>query len=94
MLTLLLTLLYPLAVQIERGGAWRLLAPVTLLALLIDVLANYTELALLTWDWPRAHEYTFSTRLKRLKRSPGWRGRLAQPVVAFLNHFAPNGAHV
>ena len=93
-MSLLLALLYPIAVQYERGGAWRLLAPVTLLALAIDVLANYTELALLTWDRPRAHEYTFSTRLKRLKRSPGWRGRLARPVVAYLNHFAPGGQHV
>lgn len=93
-MSLLLALLYPIAVQYERGGAWRLLAPITLLALAIDVLANYTELALLTWDRPLLGEYTFSTRLKRLRQERGWRGRLVRPVVAYLNHFAPGGQHV
>jgi hypothetical protein len=93
-MSLLLALLYPLAVQYERGGAWRLLAPVTVLALVIDGLANYTELALLTWDWPLPGEWTFSTRLKRLKRSPGWRGVLAWRVAVYLNYFSPTGKHV
>lgn len=93
-MSILLALLYPIAVQYERGGMWRLLAPVTCFALVIDVIANYTELALLTWDFPKKNEFTFSTRLKRLKFDYGWRGKLAQPIVAYLNYFDPTGKHV
>lgn len=88
-MSILLALLYPLAVQYERGGWWKLLAPVTLFALVIDIVANYTELALLTWDFPMQGEYTFSTRLKRLQRERGWRGSLARPIVVYLNFFYP-----
>lgn len=88
-MSVLLALLYPIAVQYERGGWWRLLAPVTISALVIDIIANYTELALLTWDFPMRGEYTFSTRLKRLQRERGWRGSLARPIVAYLNFFYP-----
>lgn len=93
-MSLLLALLYIPAVQYTRGGWWRLLVPVTLFALLLDVIANYTELALLTWDWPRKREYTFSTRLIRLQHSADWRGKLVRPIVTFLNYFDPTGKHV
>lgn len=93
-MSLLLALLYPLAVQYERGSWWKTLLPLTLLTLLIDIIANYTELALLTWDFPKRGEWTFSTRLKRLQTDSGWRGALAQYVVVYLNFFAPNGKHV
>lgn len=89
MLTILLALLYPIAVQAERGGWWRLVAPVTLVALVIDVIANYTELALLTWDRPRKGEWTFSQRLNRLVHNTGWRGRACRPVALVLNFFMP-----
>ena len=55
-MSILLFLLYPIAVQFERGGWWLLLAPITLLTLLLDVVCNYTELALLTWDLPQKRE--------------------------------------
>lgn len=93
-MTILLAVLYPLAVQFERGGWWRLLAPITVFTLLIDVIANYTELALLTWDFPRKGEHTFSTRLLRLRYTYGWRGTVYHAVIAYLNYFAPNGKHV
>ena len=86
-MSVLLALLYPLAVQYERGGWWRLVAPVTIVTLVLDVIANYTELAVLTWDFPQRNEYTFSTRLKRLKFDYGWRGKLVTPVIRYLNHF-------
>lgn len=88
-MSLLLAFMYPFAVQYERGGWWRVLAPFTLLALVIDVLANYTELALLTWDFPKRNEFTFSTRLKRLQKDLGWRGILAKPIIRYLNFFYP-----
>ena len=93
-MSLLLALLYPIAIQVERGGWWYLLAPVTLLTLLVDVVANYTELALLTLDWPKAGEYTFSTRCKRLQHDQGWRGDIARVVRDFTNFFDPQRDHI
>jgi len=92
--SLVLALLYPLAVQVERGGWWYVLAPLTIVTLALDVVCNYTELALLTWDFPQKKEYTFSTRLLRLKHDRGWRGYYCAYVIVFLNYFAPNGKHV
>ena len=87
-MTILLALLYPIAVQYDRGGRWRLLAPLTLLTIGINLLANYTELALLTWDLPQPGEHTFSQRLKRLVNDRGWRGVLARGIAAGLNYRA------
>lgn len=93
-MSLLLLVLYPFAIQFERGGWWRLLFPLTLLALIVDVWCNYTELALLTWDRPAKGEYTFSTRIKRLQYYPGWRGGFARLVRDYTNFFDPQGDHV
>ena len=93
-MSILLLILYPFAIQIERGGLWRLLLPVTLLALIVDVVANYTELALLTWDWPAKGEWTFSTRLVRLQYYSGWRGYFARCVVNYTDFFDPDGKHI
>jgi hypothetical protein len=93
-MTILLALLYPLAIQYERGGWWRIIAPVTVLALLIDVIANYTELSLAFWEWPRYGEWTFSTRLNRLITWEDWRGSVARPIAAVLNYIAPSGKHI
>lgn len=88
--------LYIIGVQYERGGWWLVVAPITLIALVFDVLLNFTELAVLTWDMPRGeHELTFSNRLKRLVHDGGWRGRFARFVARrMLNPFAPGGRHV
>ena len=71
-----------------------MLAPLTLLTIGVNMLANYTELALLTWDFPQEGEHTFSQRLKRLVREDGWRGVLARGIAEVLNYFAPGGRHV
>jgi hypothetical protein len=92
-MSILLFLLYPVAIQVERGGAWNLLLPVTLLALLIDVLANYTELALI-FGWPRSGEWTFSQRLRRLSWRADWRGDLARWCIDYTDRFDPDGRHV
>lgn len=93
-MSLLLLLIYPFAIQIERGGIFLVLAPITGLALLIDVIANYTELALITRDWPARGEWTFSTRCKRLQYydTPG--GAIARWTKSYCNHFAPSGKHI
>ncbi len=89
-MTILLALLYPIAVQYERGGVWRLLAPVTFVTLVIDVYCNYPELALITWDFPASTEWTFSTRVQRLQYYAGWRGSFARAVKAYCNFFYKN----
>ncbi len=94
MISLLLLLLYPLAIQYERGGWWRLVAPITAIALVVDILANYTELALLFWDWPQEGEYTFSLRLRRLQHNDSKRGELAWYIAYLLNWISPSGKHV
>jgi hypothetical protein len=93
-MSILLAFLYIPAVQVERGGIWRILWPVAVLVLIIDVICNYTELALLTLDFPRKGEYTFSTRLLRLRQDAGWRGDFAVKVIAYLDYFDPTGRHI
>jgi hypothetical protein len=91
--TLLLIILYPIAVQYERGGLWRLLAPVTLFTLAIYVIATHSELALIC-GWPRKGEWTFSTCLLRLRYRGDLVGKLCRVVIRYLNFGAPNGRHV
>lgn len=90
-MTLLLALLYPIAVQYERGGWWRVVAPITALAMVIDVAANHTELSLALWERPRRGEWTFSTRLERLVLISGRRGNVARRIARALNWIAPPG---
>ena len=92
--SLVVLLLYPLAIQYSRGGYWRVLMPLTLLVAILDVICNYTELALLTWDWPRSGEVTFSQRCKRMKLENTWGGTLARFIEPFLDYFDPDGDHI
>ena len=93
-MSILLALLYPIAIQFERGGWWLVVLPVTVVALVIDIIANYTELALLTWDWPRRGEWTFSTRCQRLQHDSGWRGRIGRLVRDYTNYWDPQHDHI
>ena len=87
--------LYIVGVQYARGGWWRVVAPVTVIALVLDAALNYTLFALLTWDWPRAGEHTFSQRLSRLIHYDDWRGALARGIADnMLDPFDPSGKHV
>lgn len=89
MLSLILALVYPLAIQYKKGG-WHSIALVLAIpAYFLDVLVNYTELALLTWDVPKQHEYTFSTRLIRLQTGTPWQRFVAKVVIPYLNYFDP-----
>lgn len=86
--------LYFLGIQYERGGLWRIMAVFAVVGLVIDVILNYTELALLTLDFPRKGEYTFSTRLQRLQYNTDWRGDIARPIASLLDALAPSGQHI
>jgi hypothetical protein len=95
MISLLVLLpLYAIWVQHERGGNWRYLELLGLIAGPLDVFLNYTELALLTWDIPQDGEHTFSKRLSRLTRTAGWRGSLSRPIKYILDYLAPSGLHI
>lgn len=95
MISLFLMLpLYAIGIQYERGGWWRVFYLVAGPALVLDLVLNYTELALMTWDFPRRGEWTFSTRLERLQYAPGWRGRWCWYVARVLDVIAPSGVHV
>lgn len=85
---------YTIGVQYERGGAWIVLAPVALVAAVIDVIVNYTILAILMAEFPRYGEWTFSNRLERLVFDGTWRGSVARFVATALNHIAPNKRHI
>ena len=87
--------LYIVGVQYTRGGWWRVVAPVTVIALVLDAVLNYTLFALLTLDWPRSTEYTFSERLSRLIHYDDWRGTLARGIAShMLDPFDPTGKHI
>ena len=59
--------------------------PLLLVAFVADVVANFSTLALLFWDWAQYGEWTFSKRLPRLCNLPGWRGRFALRCKDFVN---------
>jgi len=93
-LPLALAVLYIPAIQYERGGKWKAMAPVTIVAALLDVYLNYTTFAAYTWDSPRKQEYMFSQRCKRLVKDVGWRGLIARLVARYTNKFDPTPPHI
>lgn len=91
-----LALLYPLAIQYERGGLWYIVLPVTIYAFLIDLIAKTFVLSFLFIELPFKHstyfnrrEFTFSDSLERYVLNTGWRGKIAVPIAKVLNYFAP-----
>ena len=91
----LLWVLFVIGIQYQRGGWWRVCLVAALPALVLNVLLNYTLLALISWDWPRKGEYTFSKRLERLVLAPGWRGIAAWAIATYLlDRFDPDGVHI
>lgn len=49
----LLWVLYVIGIQYQRGGWWRVCLVAALPAIVLNVVMNFTVLALITWDWPR-----------------------------------------
>jgi hypothetical protein len=95
-----LWVLYPVAIQYERAGmgqsrAWLLCYVFVLPALIIDVLVNWTSLAVI-FGWPRRGEWTFSTHLARLYGAPEESNRrsVARYITTALNCLAPSGRHI
>jgi len=93
-LPLMLAILYPIAIQYERGKHWRVLAPLYVTAGVLSAWLNWTTFALLFRDWPVRSEKTFSQRLWRLQYMGDWRGKLARGIIAYLDFFDPSPPHV
>ena len=94
-LVVVMWLLYAVGIQYLRGGVWRVLLPVALAAVILDVLLNYSLFALVTFDWPRRGELTFSQKLHRLSTYACWRGVLARGTAKYLLDWpAPGGQHI
>ncbi len=91
---LLLAALYPVAVQYERGGWWRLLFPLYAAAGLCSLVVNFTWFTLLLWELPRKGEATTSQRCERLVHRADWRGALARGIARYTNYFDPTGPHI
>lgn len=90
--SLLLVLFYPVAIQYKRGGAWYLLLPLVVLVLLLDVVANYTEWAIV-FGFPK-NAHTVSQRLKQMLNDEVISRRVfAYNVQAFLDACEPDGKH-
>lgn len=85
---------YAVGIQYQRGGAYRLLAPVTFGGFLYDVLLQYTLFQLYFWEVAPRGEFTISMRLGRLQTRTDWRGALARWLVRILNSLAPGGRHI
>ena len=94
LLPALLLALYAVGIQYQRGGLWWLVSPIAIVAIPLDVLLNYTVLAAVTWDFPRAGEYTFSNRLNRLVKLDNRLGDDARWIAGILNDLAPGHDHI
>lgn len=95
MIDLLILLLKP-ALLIERGGWWLLLAPITIVAWLIDILICHTTWAMVA-GWPHEGEVTISHTLERLCHPlnaghPDY--RLFVEVARRINRVSPTGRHI
>lgn len=93
-LPLILAVGYPVAIQFERGGWWRLLMPFTAVIAAIDVWLNFTTSSVALASVPRRREYTFSQHLERLVHDAGWRGLIARAVARYTNVFDPTPPHI
>lgn len=82
-----LTYKYAFSVQHDPDKRW-----FVILFTICDIIANYTELALLFWSFPKKSlkEYTFSKHLPRLVHLPDWRGKFALKIALKLNVEEPN----
>ena len=93
-LPLFLAASYPLAIQYERAGFWKILMPFTLVVAIVDVWLNFTTFSVLFFETPGKKEITLSQRLERLVSDAGWRGKIARLIARYTNKFDPTPPHI
>lgn len=92
-LTAATAILYPLAIQAKRKGPWVILLPLVALTMLLDVLANYTEWAIV-FDLPKKGDTTITKRIRSMHADPlESRRAFAQLVQVYLDACEPDGEH-
>lgn len=92
-LTLFTALSYPIAIQYKRGGFWNILAPFTVLVLLLDILAAYLEWSLV-FGKPRPGDHTITQRIKTMHSDEASsRREFARLVQVYLDVCEPDGKH-
>lgn len=93
-LTCITALLYPIAIAYKRGGIFAPLKVLALLTAVLDVIANYTEWALI-FGWPSKGDHTITKRLKRMATADAHesRRRFASAVLVALDAAEPDGKH-
>lgn len=98
-----LAILYPIAIQYERGGFWFILVPfVTFPTFLIDIFANATMISIIYGEMPfkyshilNRREYTFSDRLERLVKDESHELYNVSVMIAlWLNKVSPSKKHI
>lgn len=94
LITAFTALLYPIAIQFKKGGWWRTLTPLTLLVAMTDVIANYTEVALV-FGFPEKGDYTITRRMRRMEESDPLESRraFAKMINTFLHACEADGEH-
>lgn len=94
MLTAITAFGYPIVIQYKRGGFWWVLAIPGVLVWLIDVIANYTEWAIV-FGWPAKGDHTITNRLKTMLVSDPFESRraFALGVLTVLDACEPDGKH-
>lgn len=65
--------------------------PLLWFGLLIDFLTNISVCTLVFLEFPK--EYLVTTRIIRLKKDKGWRGKLAAFICQQLDNIDPTGCH-
>lgn len=94
-LTITTAVLYPIAITYKKGGLFAPLKVLALLTALIDIAANYTEVALV-FGWPKPGQITITKRLKAMVNDfdeyPS-RRQFAGMVLIFLDACEPDGKH-
>jgi len=93
-ITFLVLFGYPIVIQFKRGGLWWLLAIPGVFVWLLDVLANYTEWALV-FGWPKKGDHTITNRLKTMASFDRFESRrlFAKGVLTALDACEPDGKH-
>jgi hypothetical protein len=88
--------LYFIGIQYERGGWWRVFISIAFIALILDIILNYTEWVLMTLQFPALHDYTISKRIKTLRDSNdgSWRNKFGTYIAKVLDAIAPSGIHL
>jgi hypothetical protein len=94
-LTTATALLYPLAITYKKGGIFAPLKVLALFTALLDIAANYTEVAIV-FGWPKPGQVTITKRLKAMVNDPEEfpsRRQFAGMVLTFLDACEKDGVH-